>query len=567
MIINPPDTKKRILLINEFSQLFTGFSTYWWYVLPLLNATGKYEIAEMCSYINNRHPLIDKCDWKVYPIEPDPDDKEALQRHSSDRFNQFGKLKLPEVLLDFKPDVVVSIRDFWMDEYIIQSPYYPLFQFIHMPTVDGEPQKQEWIEKYKTVDRMLTYSLYGKNQLERYSGGRIKVFDVASPGSDTTVFKPMDKADLRQQMGLDPDAYIIGTVMRNQPRKLFPEIFRAFARFLEICRENNRADVAAKTYLHLHTSSPDMGWDLPFEIRRHNLSHKVMITYLCEHCHAVYPSFWMGDIASCKACGQVAARTPNTSSGVDRTVLAKIQASWDLYIQYSCSEGYGMCINDSKACGVPAMVVEHSAMLEQGYNGGGIPIPVQKHYQEPCTQTNQLRALPDNEYTAHKLYELFSEDGLKELRRLGVEARETIEKYYTWEKVAKTWENAIDTMECPPQSQTWFAPPKVVKPDTQIPDGLSNELFVEWCYRNILRRPQDFYSEMAVKAIAALNLGYEVVQNQEGLQQRNPVDRNVILNFMMNQINELNKWEQHRYVVCNNLQQTRPQGQIALLEC
>ena len=33
-------------------------------------------------------------------------------------------------------------------------------------------------------------------------------------------------------MGLDPDCKIIGTVMRNQRRKLYPDLFEAFKKFL-----------------------------------------------------------------------------------------------------------------------------------------------------------------------------------------------------------------------------------------------------------------------------------------------------------------------------------------------
>ena len=57
-------------------------------------------------------------------------------------------------------------------------------------------------------------------------------------------------------MGINPEWKVIGTVMRNQRRKLFPELFEAFGKYLKKTQDKN-------TYLYCHTSYPDNGWDLP----------------------------------------------------------------------------------------------------------------------------------------------------------------------------------------------------------------------------------------------------------------------------------------------------------------
>lgn len=538
-------SKKRVLVVCEFSELSTGFATYMKYILPRLYATGKYELAEHAIYINNQHPGIDNVPWKVYPNQPDPKDQAGNQLYNSNKINQFGMWKFDEICLDFKPDVVLSISDPWMSNWITRSAYRRYFKFIHMPTCDGQPQKIEWLQFYKECDRILTYSHWAKNVLEEESGGAIKVFSVASPGTDIKGFIPIkdDKAAIKQHVGIAPDSFIVQTVMRNQPRKLFPELFKAFARFLEICKEKGRDDIARKTFLYCHTSYPDLGWDLPMELRRYGISNKVYFTYICQNCQSVYTNPWRGDVAVCKNCNQHASILPNTVNGVSREVLAKIMGMADLYIQYSITEGWAMPPNDAKSCGVPCMMVEYSAMTEQANAKGGIPIKVERMFQESLAGTNQWRALPDIEDTAQKLFSFFT-DSQENRDALGREARECVEAYYNWDDIAKIWEAAIDTM---PVAEPWTAPARMIRPNLNIPNNLTNEQFVEWCYKYVLDDPNGFHSEMAAKAIAGLNLGYEMGQDAEGRPFKNPLDRQIIINHMLNGVQQKNQMEQYRY--------------------
>ena len=541
--------KKRILIINEFSQLSTGFSTYMKYIIPLLHATGKYEIAEHATYCNKYHPLINTLPWKVYPNEPDQNNPQETNLYGQNRrANQFGFWRFDEICLDFKPDIVIDIRDPWMClEWIHRSPFRKNFKFIHMPTCDGEPQKSEWIDLYKQCDRITTYSLWAKNLIEKQSGGQISVFGVTSPGADINEFAPLpDKVSTKKELGFPDNSFIIQTVMRNQPRKLYPDLFKAFVKFLEKCKTEGRDDLAQKTFLHCHTSFPDVGWDIPTELRRHGISHKVLFTYLCENCKSYHVCPFSGDIAVCTKCKNAADKLPNTVTGLDKKDLAKVMGCADLYIQYSICEGWGMPISDAKSCGVPVMAVDYSAMTEQCYNGGGIPIKINRMFQEPLNQTNQLRALPDIDDTASKMLAFF-ESSQDARNKLGQEARECMEKYYNWPIIAKVWEQALDTLDVPEQTSTWFSPPKMIKPNLNVPQNLNNEQFVDYCYRYIVEEPWMVNSIMAQKIIASLNLGYEPGVNEEGFPIKQPIDRNKVVQNLLNYVQQKNSFEQYRY--------------------
>lgn len=514
--------------------------------MPRLFATDKYSIAEQACYINLFHPKIDSVPWKVYPNEPDPRNQQQIEIYKQNRSNQFGAWKFDEVLLDFQPDIVVSWRDPFFDDFIDKSPFRKNFKWIWMNTCDGEPQKYEWLDMAGKADVLMTYSVWAKNLIENATGSRIKVKTVASPGTDLEIFKPNQRELMRKQYGLEKDLMVFGTVMRNQPRKLFPDLMKGFNRYLELCKENGKEELANKSYLYFHTSNPDVGWNLTEEVKRHHLSHKVIFTYMCDVCGLVRPSFYNGENCYCNKCFKQSSRFPNTAAGVSREDLAKIMSCFDIYIQYSISEGWCMPINDAKACGVPVMAVEYSAMTEQAYNGGGIPLKVQRMNQEPLNQTNQLRAWADNDYLAEKMFE-FATAPQEYKIQLEKEARECVEKYYNWNGIAEIWEKVLDEVLVPDQKITWLSEMKLVQPNLNIPPNLTNEQFVAFCYSEILKKPEEFVSSQSQNIINILNAGFETIQDQNGAPNRVPVDRNNIINTMLGWINQYNNLESYRY--------------------
>ena len=186
--------KRRILFIGEASFLATGFSTYWNSVIAPLHASGEFEIAELGGYAHDDDQPCAQVPWKFYPAAPARGNKKAMQEYMPHpgSTNQFGEWRFCDVCLDFKPDIVCGIRDWWMDEFVLRSPLRKNFKFIWMPTVDGEPQRELWLDSYLQCDRVLTYSDYGMNLLKKTGRRNTQLVTVASPGADLETFKPPD---------------------------------------------------------------------------------------------------------------------------------------------------------------------------------------------------------------------------------------------------------------------------------------------------------------------------------------------------------------------------------------
>lgn len=530
------------MFVGEASFLNTGFSTYYRELLPRLAATGKYEIAELGSYAQQNDPRVQEFiagRWKFYGVMPSTEQENQIfqqpcphPRTRGQNTNQFGEYKFAHAVADFKPDIVIDIRDWWMIEFQERNMFRPWFKWIVMPTVDAEPQAEEWIKTYENADMVLAYSDYGVHTLRRQSqlkpNGRraIRVFPKAMrPGVDLSVFKPLDRAETRKEWNLG-DYPIIGTVMRNQSRKLYPDLIDGFARMKIKYKDSLPVQ---KAVLLIHSSWPDNvhSYDYPRHVMRlesydwmayhcKDIRGSILQSMYCHTCKEPSVTFamnlWNKPIQNgriklpCPRCGAIDASPPNTSVGFSREELARLYNLMDLYVQCSICEGDGMPIQEAKACGVPTLATDYTAMREKGRfpdyphfkelgyteenytcHKGGDVINVGRYFYEP--ETSCKRAHPDIEDLADKMFDMIADQ--EQLSILSEEARVCAETNYDWNTMWKQWEYVLDNVKPLDRSQTWDSPIAEIdeiKP-LAIPAGLNDEQYVGWLYLNILQYP------------------------------------------------------------------------------
>lgn len=539
--------KKRILFVGEASFLSTGFSTIYRELLPRLVETGKYEIAELGSYASQDDPRVESFiqgRWKFYAAKPVGDansnphewavfsQPSPRPRAMGQNTNQFGEWLFDRVVADFKPDIVVDIRDWWMLEFQEVSCFRPWFKWIVMPTVDAEPQKEEWMATYENADLVLSYSDYGISTLKRQSV-KAKVFPTPMrPGVDLETFKPMDEKEVHEYFGLNHDIPVIGTVMRNQSRKLYPDLIDAFSRMK---KKYEGETIANKAVLILHTTWPDNqhSYDYPRHIMRLNsynwmpyhykgIKDSILQSMMCHKCGEKHIAWAMslfnrpiervGDspaiLMPCPHCGERAATAPTTGGGYSREELAKLYNLFDVYVQCSICEGDGMPIQEAKACGIPTLVPDYTAMREKGRfpkdylhfdkagvteenyscHKGGDVTPVGRYYYEP--ETSCKRALPDVEILADQMFEMLSNEIKR--KRMSKEARECVEANYDWDRIWRQWEFVFDHVTPKSREVTWDSPIEVTEPieTKDVPEGLNDDQYLEWLYVEVLKYPR-----------------------------------------------------------------------------
>ena len=537
--------KKRVLFLTEAAYLKTGYAMYSKNVLSEMQKSGKYEIAELSVYGSADDPRRGSIPWKNYPVMPDSTSTEEERRiYNSNPSNTFGSWRFERACLDFKPDVVLTIRDFWMDSFVYESPFRRIFKWIWMPTVDASPQNEEWIHQFANADAVLTYSDWAKKVIDEQSKGNVNTVGTASPSASEEFYMMPDKSEVKKSLGLG-DINIIGTVMRNQRRKLYPILIDAFGKYLKKTGDK-------KTYLHIHSSFPDGGWDFGELIHKHEVSSRVLFTYICgnKDCETVELCRFNDARKSCSTCQQFTSIQTNVNNGVSDEVLGKIYNIYDLYVQCANCEGFGLPQVEAAACGVPVACTNYSAMEDIVEKLEAYPIEVQAMYKE--LETGCERAVPSIDSIVDIFERFFSQTDIERSAQRN-KSRYLFEKNYSWQKTAKVWMDTIDTMDYADwQMEARTMPVVDIPTDKQE----ANIDFLRKCASAYLIDPSRINSHTMRVILRDLNAGLSKggsdgfwgsefspfinrVQNQ-------PFNRKKALEIFKNKLITSNAWEQAR---------------------
>jgi glycosyltransferase involved in cell wall biosynthesis len=490
--------KPRVLFISEASYLSTGYATYGREVLKRLDATKKYEIAEMSIYGHHKDDRRKTIPWTNYPNHPSPDQTEAIAEYNKQPLSQFGAARFERICIDFKPTHVLSIRDHWMDSFISGSVYRPRFKWIWMPTVDAAPQSSEWIDTFSNCDVLLTYSEWAIDLLKSQGGNSLNVVGAA-PASAQSEFHPKDQKECRERLGIDPSIKIIGTVMRNQRRKLYDDTLNIFRRYLD---ESKRDDV----YLYIHTGFPDNGWPLNNMIVEYGIGSRVLMTYLCENCNHMFASFFSGALRQCPKCAVFTAKTAGVAKGATLDQLSDMYNCFDIYAQIANSEGFGIPQIEAAFCGVPVMATDYSAMADVVRNVNGYPIKVKTTYRE--METGCYRAVPDHDSAVAIIKRLLDRDHDPSINKKL--ATEGANKNYSWDTTAKVWEDCIDSLPMLSNDKGWDAPPILANPIPfeKLPEFNNNKLFIDFMSTEFLKQKRHLGSYSNLALLRDFNYGF-----------------------------------------------------------
>lgn len=547
--------KPRILWVGEASFLNTGYSIFQRSILDRLHKTNQVVVAELASYARKEEPRSHSLPWKLYPNYPSENNKREQEEYNSKVINQFGEWRFEDACLDFEPDVVISITDPWMHEYQFLSPYRRLYKQMVMPTVDSDPQQPEWIAMYNTADKVAAYSTYGKEILEKQSNGRIKVDQVCRCGFDDNNFRIYNnKEELKKEVLLPVplDANIIGTVMRNQKRKLFDDLFLSFKGFC-----NKYPKIGENTFLLCHTSYPDNGWAIQRLLKEHGLANKVLFTYICHNCSKIQLSFFNNIVKHCPFCGGPM-RFTSTQKGADNEQLGKIYNCMDVYVQYSICEGLGIPPIEAGACGIPVMEVDYSAMEDVVRCLGGTPIKVLKRFRE--SETHAYRVYPDNDHLVEELYKFFTKPQI-DRHVLSLKTKALANKIFSWDNIAQQYLEMINSLKI--QGSLWRIPPFFHQPNINLPQQINNANFIDAAITNITGRTDLIGSFLATKMLRDLNAGMKITGYGGGIAYNDlsmfsafpsyrPYTRQDVVNELLEMNGKMNEAENKRMMKANN---------------
>jgi glycosyltransferase involved in cell wall biosynthesis len=235
---------------------------------------------------------------------------------------RFGEDILANYIRNEKPDILFTLGDPWMVEYVPYMEERSAVTWVSYFPIDGFPIPKPWHDWINQCDVPVVFSKFAQNLIEQTIGRKPSLI---YHGVNTDVFKPLDKQEVRDSYGVG-DKFVVGTVARNQPRKNLPALIKAFSIFAK-----NKPD----TLLYMHTQIQDVGWNIDEIVNRFEVSDKAFTT---------------GGF--------------NAYKGVSDEELVRIYNMFDIFVLPTMAEGFGLPILEAQACGIPVLVTDFSACSE-----------------------------------------------------------------------------------------------------------------------------------------------------------------------------------------------------------
>lgn len=477
--------RKRVIIGGDTSTANSGFAVYKRNLLKGLMDSGLFEVAEVGFGGDIKHREL--VPWKYYPTNVSPDDP-RFKEFASNSFNEYGVWRWDKVCLHFKPTHVVSSADPWQFAHEQTCPLRPYYHWMISPTVDSIPQRVDFLQIIAQADSVYTYTDWAKDYLRSMN---IPAIDSIGMGIDPNIMKPLDKAALRRKYKIKEDAIIFGFVARNQMRKRFPDIIESFSIYLKKAPK----EIADKSYLLLHTSFVDQGWNLIPLLLDHGVINRVLFTYFCRKTGEIFFSNFKGERCYSPAGQDLSAFSPNVVFSPSDQQLNEVYNLMDYYLQPCTCEGLGYPQIEAAASNIPLIVTDYSAMSELVREFGGTPVKPAALTLEHNIEAK--RATQDIELWADVMLD-------HALRKPTVNSRDVVLKKYTWSHIISKWVEALDRADMPKRS--WNAPLKQFNLPT-----LQGEMSVTQFIHALTHHMPDIkWSVLNLLNIKSLNCQYEL---------------------------------------------------------
>jgi D-inositol-3-phosphate glycosyltransferase len=311
-----------------------------------------------------------------YPVYPA---LRAQDVHTGGDF--FGVHRVQTLMRVVEPDVVVLLNDPWnIPQYVEQiRGVNPAVPVIGSLAVDAKNCSGKSLEDLQLA---IFWTEFGRHEAE--IGGFRGNTAVIPLGVDLSVFRPIDKAiarsifSVRDAVTGDPidvsNAFIVGNVNRNQPRKRHDLLIQYFAEWV-------RRYKIPDAYLFFHVApTGDVGWDLTQLMKYYGVDDRIIRV------------------------------TPGVRHGVPDETLAHEYNSFDVMVTAAC-EGWGLPHLEGMACGIPQIVPDWSA-LGDWPGDAAIRIPCSSTYVTP-NLFNTVMGIPDRAEVIAALQTMYTNKTLR----------------------------------------------------------------------------------------------------------------------------------------------------------
>ncbi len=299
----------RVLWMSDGCSLATGFGRVGREITRRLAEHPSLELASVAWGEPRQAALAPSQFVRVYPSAA----------------HAYGQDVIAIAVSEFKPDVVVSLGELRMVEWLARHPVRNKFRWVAYIPLDGGPFYPPWAPAISEMHEIVAMSEFGRDILQ--SGSPSRRVRRIYHGVDTECFRPLStRSELKRHPRFD-GRFVIGCVARNQARKNLPALILAYA---------DMAKRHSDLHLYLHSTPSEMSFDLENLLKRFKLQGRA-------------------DLASPDLTVNAALKDPQ---------LNELYNLFDVMALPTCAEGFGLPILESLAAGVPVVATNCSACPE-----------------------------------------------------------------------------------------------------------------------------------------------------------------------------------------------------------
>lgn len=472
-------TKKKVLLLTDFSLVKTGFARSAKALLSYLYKTGKYDLVHLCVGMNESAVELQKTPWKSIGTLPSSADKiaEINRDPKLQKTAHYGSYVLDKIIEDEQPDIFIGAQDIWGLDFAVSKHWFEKINSAIWTTLDSLPLLPTAVELAPEIKNFWMWSDFATKEMHRLGHKHVKTVHGII---DTHNFKKLPEDErklLRQKNNIAEDCYVIGYVFRNQLRKSAPNLIEGF----KIFRKKNPHIKNSK--LLLHTSFAE-GWDLKALADEHKVDwNDIITTVVCSKCGKYEVKTFSRPNDKCRFCLESnSVNTTGVSLGVSEIELNEIYNLMDVYCHPFTSGGQEIPIQEAKLTELITLVTDYSCGEEMCNPAANSLSLNWSEYREFGTQF--IKATTDPKHIAKRLEEVYKFSDHKK-DKMGKAARQWALQNFSVETVGKKIENFLDS--CKVIDKNNYPKTEKMDPHAKIPVCKNATEWLKLLYKNILK--------------------------------------------------------------------------------
>lgn len=419
----------RIAVISDSPKVHTGFATVVRAVVSRLYDTSEYFISQY-GLLDNQPDFNAEVPWVFIPTP-------ALDDLGHRTYTSFIRAQKPDVVLIIQPPSNARRYNAILSEDCQVGGKNP--KIVLYTPVEGSPLTRDSIDGIKMANKVVAYCENGRDIIKAMTGVEAAVAYHGWDHEPWDKYEPDLRRKIKRLIHFD-DRFIVGAIGVNKRTKGHVELLQV----ARILKERGRRDILF--YLHTNPDKETMlGYDLRYLAEYYGVRDMVQWRIVFDDM-----SYWKGHPAVDDTRERMLAETRDIPETAEQRGMLfasfdmrTIINTFDLFVDISQNEGWGLPLHEAMACGVPSLTVDDLAVRSEVWQDGPHfiePIPFRMW---PSLHTGAKLVTIDPEKVADAIEFYVDYDGARQ--ELSDKCYHAARRY-TWDDCASVIKQAIDEL-------------------------------------------------------------------------------------------------------------------------